>query len=278
MWSGQSQGPPMLNVITLAVRQAIYIQHKEPQRRKERKKKEHDDTRMLGNNKRQEKERQCGFTEAAGDGPFWGGRRLEKICFWTSRAAVVWGARSPFGGVRVPWYRHGVGERVVVGDVHWSRWPEQETQVEKNYPKETLDVKVTLKTFVSKMEIQIQINFFFFFACGSEFPFLVEELSVHVSGRRKKKESEMIRCAGCEVNNKKTCNEMVRTATVSTLVWTGCDEHGRQKDSNLRSQECTDTFYFTMRWITKNKLTTYLWGKYRTRRGMEMSRYKSEQH
>jgi len=113
-----------------------------------------------------------------------------------------------------------VGERVVVGDVHWSRWPEQETQVEKNYPKETLDVKVTLKTFVSKMEIQIQINFFFFFACGSEFPFLVEELSVHVSGRRKKKESEMIRCAGCEVNNKKN---MQRNGENSDCKHSGVD-------------------------------------------------------
>lgn len=42
----------------------------------------------------------------------------------TSAAQLV---HSPFGGVRVPWHRHGVRERVVGGDVYRSRRPGRKT-------------------------------------------------------------------------------------------------------------------------------------------------------
>lgn len=40
-----------------------------------------------------------------------------------SRTSIIRLLYSLFGGVRVPWCRHGVGEWVVIGDVHWSWWP-----------------------------------------------------------------------------------------------------------------------------------------------------------
>lgn len=157
MWSRPSQGLSVLNIIIHVVRQAIHIHPEKPQR-----KKLFTDERTLWDIK-ERKIKTVWVTESTGCRAS-REQSKPKRSDAKSRAPIVPLLYSLFGGVRVPWCRHGVREWVVIGDVHRSWWPGRETDVFVVNPK-------LRRLILCYRDLPRPFHFFLFFSLVDFLPF-----------------------------------------------------------------------------------------------------------